>query len=86
MDAHIAAVDKGNPGENYLLGGEEARFIDVINMLEDKFGRTKSTKITPDWMLKIGSVVFSFSALLTGREPQITPEKFDVTLRKPSGI
>jgi len=32
VKAHIAAVDRGNIGENYLLGGEEARFIEVINM------------------------------------------------------
>lgn len=78
VDAHIAAVDKGSVGENYLLGGEEARFIDVINMLEDLFERKKSTKTTPNWVLKLGSIVFGIGAIFTNKEPQITPEKFEL--------
>jgi len=78
VTAHIAAVDKGHIGENYLLGGEEARFIDVINMLQEKFEMKKSTSITPNWVLKIGSILFGFASIFTGKEPQVTPEKFEL--------
>lgn len=78
VNAHISAVVNGNLGENYLLGGQEASFLEVINMLEEKFERKKSINVTPDWILKIGSVVFGFGSIFTGKEPQVTPEKFEL--------
>ena len=47
-------------------------------MLEEKFGRDKSTKTTANWVLKLGSIVFGIGAIFTGKEPQITPEKFEL--------
>ncbi|MBL4577442.1 MAG: SDR family oxidoreductase [Flavobacteriales bacterium] len=78
VNAHIAAVDRGNVGENYLLGGEEARFIDVINMLQDMFAMKKSSNVTANWILKLGSVAFGIASVFTGKEPQVTPEKFEL--------
>ncbi|MBL4753449.1 MAG: NAD-dependent epimerase/dehydratase family protein, partial [Flavobacteriales bacterium] len=78
VNAHIAAVTSGSAGENYLLGGEEGRFIDVINILEALFDMKKSTSVSPNWVLKLGSVFFSLGSIFTGKEPQITPEKFEL--------
>ena len=51
VDAHIAAVDHGAVGENYLLGGDEASFKEVINEIERQMGKPLSTRVTLEAML-----------------------------------
>lgn len=76
VDAHISAVDKGVPGENYLLGGTEARFIDVINEVERLLGKPETRRVQPAWLLRLMVGVFFLKSKIDGKEPMLTPEKY----------
>jgi len=78
VKAHLTAVDKGKDGENYLLGGEEASFLDVINKVKLMLGRPTVDNITPDWVLGLGSYLYKFTSLFASEEPPITPEKLEL--------
>lgn len=76
VDAHINAVDMGVDGENYLLGGVEASFIEVFNEIEKLLGKEISTSIQPKLKIKLASYIFSLKSKFDGKEPFITYEKY----------
>jgi dihydroflavonol-4-reductase len=76
VDAHISAVDNGLPGENYLLGGVEARFIDVVNEIERCLGKTETHHVQPTWLLQFMVGVLFLKSKVDGKEPLLTPEKY----------
>jgi nucleoside-diphosphate-sugar epimerase len=75
-DAHIAAVEKGQNGENYLLGGVRASFKEVISQIVDitqmDLSLKKISKQKLQMMLYLGRVKSFFD----GREPLLTYPKF----------
>ena len=77
VDAHISAVDKGVPGENYLLGGTGARFIDVVNEIERLLGKEETRRVQPAWLLKLIVGVLFLKSKIDGKEPMLTPEKYN---------
>jgi nucleoside-diphosphate-sugar epimerase len=76
VDAHISAVDRGATGENYLLGGTEARFLDVVNEIQRQLGKKQTLRVQPAWLLKLLTGVLFLKSKLDGREPVLTPEKY----------
>lgn len=73
-DAHITAVDKGRNGANYLLGGPEAPFTDIVDMIRGISGQEKTASTAPAFAMKALAHLKSVLAVVTGNEPDITPE------------
>ena len=76
VDAHINAVDMGNIGENYLLGGVEASFLEVVNEIEKVLGKKHSTKVQSARTLKVLTSLLMLKSGIDGKEPQLTPAKY----------
>jgi len=74
--AHIEALEKGKIGHRYLLGGTQANFLQVINIIEKNLGKPISKKSTPKIALKVLMYLGKIQALFSDEEPQITPEKY----------
>ena len=72
--AHIQAFHKGESGEKYLLGGEVVSFMEVIRITGDILSRKVPGKPTPAWVMKAAARVYSLWSMMTGREPDLTPE------------
>lgn len=72
--AHIAAVEKGRVGENYLLGGYEASFLDIINQVKKIVGVEPAQKSTPEWKLQFLASILEFFSNITGKKPLLTKE------------
>jgi len=77
VDAHISAVDKGVPGEKYLLGGTEANFVDIVNEIERLLGKAETHRVQPAWLLKLLVGVLFLKSKIDGKEPILTPEKYN---------
>ena len=75
-DAHIAAAEKGRTGENYLLGGIEAGFKDVIDEIGRVTGNTLSLKTISKNKLKTAMVLSSVKAVFTRKEPFLSYPKY----------
>jgi nucleoside-diphosphate-sugar epimerase len=72
--AHIAAFHNGRRGQNYLLGGEDTMFLDVVRMTGEILGKPVPEKASPAWLLKAVARLYVMLAAITGREPDMTPE------------
>jgi dihydroflavonol-4-reductase len=73
--AHWAAAEKGKKGENYILSGADASFVEFVTEIGKLLNKNVPAKATPHWMLKIVGQVSVFFARFTGKEPNMTPEK-----------
>lgn len=72
--AHVAAYHKGKKGENYLLGGNDVTYLELIRLAGEILGKPVPRGATPGWLLKAAARVKALIAAITDREPDITPE------------
>lgn len=70
--AHIAAVDAGRSGENYILGGVAASFKEVVNEIEEILGRPHSRRVTSRAVLRIALWAATAKSRIDGRQPSLT--------------
>lgn len=81
--AHIAAVESGMTGENYLLPGVEASFLEVVAIISELLGKPAPSRTLPPPILKLVAHAKTWSASLTGREPTLTPEAVALLMNNP---
>jgi dihydroflavonol-4-reductase len=74
--ALCAAVDHGEIGENYLLGGTEASFLEFVNAIEDALGAPRSTRVMPRGIVRVACALSVLKSVFDGQEPALTPEKY----------
>jgi nucleoside-diphosphate-sugar epimerase len=72
--AHLAAFEQGGIGENYLLGGTDASFVELVREIGAALGRTTPARPTPAWILHVLGAFGALQGRLTGRQPLLTPE------------
>jgi nucleoside-diphosphate-sugar epimerase len=72
--AHVTAYHRAGRGETYLLGGENATFLEMIRLVGEILGKPVPTRASPGWQLKATARARTLIAGLTGKEPDITPE------------
>jgi dihydroflavonol-4-reductase len=72
--AHVAAFERGRTGENYLLGGTEASFLELVQAIGAALGKRVPPRATPAWVLRALAALDGLRHRLTGREPTLTPE------------
>ncbi len=72
--AHIQAFHHGRKGHNYLLGGEDTMFLDVVKMTGEILNKKVPGSASPAWLLKLAAQVYVAVAAITRSEPDLTPE------------
>jgi len=72
--AELAAYRLGRFGERYLLGGEHARFLDLIQRIGRLLNRPTPARATPAFALKAYAHASDLWSRVTRRAPEITPE------------
>ncbi|MBK7408547.1 MAG: NAD-dependent epimerase/dehydratase family protein [Saprospirales bacterium] len=81
--AHIRAVEKGQNGHRYILGGEPGTtYADLFREVALILGKPNAPKPAPPWMLLAISRLMAGISSITGKEPMLTPEFITVTSRK----
>lgn len=81
-DAHLAAAEKGALGENYLLGGADASFMEVFQTIGELLDRPVPSRPIPAWLFRLIGGAFDLKSVFTRREPEVTREAARmVTLR-----
>ena len=73
--AHIAAYKKGQTGHNYLLGGADATWLEFIQEISRLLEKKAPQKPLPSFVLKVIGRASLWLSYLTGKEPDVTPEK-----------
>jgi len=72
--SHIAAAERGGRGENYLLGGADASFLELLRTIGEVTGCTVPDRAVPVWLLRPAARLGQWASYLTGRAPTLTPE------------
>lgn len=72
--AHIAAADRGESGEHYLLGGENRTMLELVQQIAALLGTKAPDKPVPLALVRIAAQVGDFLSNFTGQPPAITPE------------
>lgn len=72
--AQLRAWQRRRFGEAYLLGGEQASFVDFVHRVGTALGRRTPRGATPAWALMAYARVLDGVSRLTRREPDVTPE------------
>ncbi len=72
--AHIAAFHQGESGANYLLGGEDTSFLELIQIAGELLGKPVPARASPAWQLRLAGRVGDLLSRFTGKAPDITPE------------
>jgi dihydroflavonol-4-reductase len=72
--AHIAASRLGRSGENYILAGADATWVEALRIIGELVGRPGPRRTMPPWMLRAVGRAMHLASYVTGREPAITPE------------
>ena len=72
--AHVAAFERGRRGENYLLGGTDASFLELVREIGAALGKPVPSRPTPAWMLHLLGALGALRGALTGTQPTLTPE------------
>lgn len=72
--AHIAAFHRGERGANYLLGGEDVAFLELVTLIGELLDRPVPGKASPAWQLALAGRLSNVLSRFTGKAPDITPE------------
>lgn len=74
VSGHLLAMQKGRPGERYVLGGENISYNQLFESVREASGvRHRLFKI-PLWIMLAAARVMKFISLLSGRPPLIVPD------------
>jgi dihydroflavonol-4-reductase len=69
--AHIAAVSKGRTGENYLLGGVDATYVEMTALMGELLG-VKVPHVVPGFVLEVVGLFNDSVSHFTRKEPEVT--------------
>lgn len=72
--AIIAAGDRGRRGQNYLLGGADHSFHEVIAEIGFRLGAKVPSRVLPAAALRAAARLQALKARFTGERPELTPE------------
>jgi nucleoside-diphosphate-sugar epimerase len=72
--AHIAAVERGRVGQNYLLSGDFVSLLEVLSNVGEVARCSAPKRTLPATAFRIAAHVNVVLASITGREPKLTPE------------
>ena len=74
VSGHLMAMQKGRPGERYVLGGENISYNQLFEFVHEASGVRHSLFKIPLWMMLAAAGVMKFISLLSGRPPLIVPD------------
>jgi dihydroflavonol-4-reductase len=69
---HLLALERGTPGERYVLGGEDFTLQRILTVVAEHVGRRASTIRLPHWFVYPIAVASEGVAKITRREPRVT--------------
>jgi farnesol dehydrogenase len=72
VNGHIAAMEKGRPGERYLLTGENLSFKQIFDMAANITNTKAPLFHVPLWLIEIYGWISVFISHITGNLPLIS--------------
>jgi farnesol dehydrogenase len=73
VSGHLLAMEKGKPGERYILGGEDISYNQLFDFVRRASGVSKRLFHIPVRFLFLAAGLFSVLSKITGQPPLIVP-------------
>jgi len=73
VTGHLLAMEKGKPGERYVLGGENISYLQLFEYVRDASGVQKRLFKIPLWIMLIAAALMEGISKISGRPPLIVP-------------
>lgn len=73
VSGHLLAMEKGTPGERYVLGGEDISYNQLFDFVRSSSGVSKRLFHIPVQLLFFAAGLFSILSKVTGKPPLIVP-------------
>lgn len=83
--AHISAYQRGRTGDNYIIAGTDASFLDFFTCIAELVGKPAPQRTTPAFAIRAAAALQDVRSRFSGREPAITPEKAAMLTRRVVG-
>jgi dihydroflavonol-4-reductase len=80
--AHVRALERGEPGERYLIAGDNVTVKDLGAMIAAYTGKVPAHMTLPKWAVRVAASVMEAGAALTGKAPGLTRAAVDDVLGK----
>ena len=74
INGHLKAMEKGQSGENYILGGYNHSYNEFFDVIKKKSGKNHKTYFTPLWVQMMYGRIQLFKAKFLNIKPTITPK------------
>ncbi|MDH4309164.1 MAG: NAD-dependent epimerase/dehydratase family protein, partial [Acidimicrobiia bacterium] len=71
---HIAAAERGVPGQRYLLNSFTVTMTEAVDLLEHQLGRQLSVRFLPGWVASAGAAGAEWAARMRRRQPSVCRE------------
>jgi dihydroflavonol-4-reductase len=72
--AHISAVHRGRAGANYLLGGEDTTFENLLRTMAELLEMELRARVMPAPVLKLIARIQGMVSAVTGKPPELSSE------------
>ena len=73
VSGHLLAMQKGRPGERYILGGENISYLQFFSCVREASGIHKKLFKVPLWIMLTAAGFLKAISALSGRPPLIVP-------------
>lgn len=74
VSGHLLAMEKGRPGERYVLGGENITYNQLFEMVRQVSGIRKGLVKIPYWAMISTATLFKIYTAISGRPPLVLPQ------------
>lgn len=81
VQGHLVALERGRPGERYVLGGTELSFAELFTRLAAVVGVSPPGRRLSPWLLHGAARVQALAHALGGPPPRLTPALVRITAR-----
>lgn len=75
IQGHLLAMERGEVGQRYILGGENASLVRFLELAADLAGVHRTARTVPGWLLTVAAKSLGALSRLTGRRPLISPDE-----------
>jgi dihydroflavonol-4-reductase len=69
---HLLAFEQGEPGQRYILGGEDMTLLQILRSIDEIVGRPRKRMRLPHRLMLPAAWLMERTSALTGREPRAT--------------
>lgn len=81
-EGHLLALERGTPGERYILGSENLHLKEILGRLAAITGRKAPNVQIPHFVAYVAGMVSTFQATMTGQEPDVPLDAVKMARKK----